>query len=395
MMPAFAYNLLPINLVCAAFFIQAVVVLGGNASAQERWGGADVRSRGLESSTAGTKWQGSDWLGGNNLSRREWRLGVDGIETETGILVRSVAPRSAAEKARIEVDDLIVAIEGFQVGIVAGRLYSLDDELNQRANATGVVTLLVQVHISGRLASIRAQLDGSQNTLSGTLVYSGRTPIPSDAIVTVEIENVSRPHYQVRQGNYSFRPTAANNIPFEIAYDPSYVHPQDSYRVRAFVSSGGRTILNSPTPVNVLTKGNPSQARLTLSPVETSLTSTTGGSTGVITAGYPNYNTLNDRISAMYMQYLGRQPSTLELAALRATPGIETRLDQMPLELMAAQEYFDMTGNNDLVWLETVFQVIVKKRPTQTELDQWMRRYADLRYSRTELLRQLYSQVRR
>ena len=67
----------------------------------------------------------------------------------------------------------------------------------------------------------------------------------------------------------------------------------------------------------------------------------------------------------------------------------------MPLELMAAQEYFDLAGNNNLVWLEKVFQEIVKKRPSQIELDQWMRRYADLRYSRTELLRQLNSQVRR
>jgi uncharacterized lipoprotein YbaY len=362
--------------------------------AQDRWASADARTRGVQQNDVGSKWQGGSWLGGGSVARRQWRLGVEGFETETGVLVRSVTPRSAAQLARIEADDVIIAVEGFQVGIVAGRLYDLNDELNRRANANGVVTLLVQDHISGRLASIRAQLDGNQNSLTGTLIHNGRVPLPSDAIVTVEIENVTRPHYQVRQGNHAFRPTVANNIPFEIAYDPSFIDPQDTYRVRAFVSSGGRTILSTPSPQNVLTRGNPNQARLTLAPVETSLV---GGNTtpGVITAGYPNYNTLNERITDMYMQYLGRRPTTLELAALRATPGIESRLDLMPLELMAAQEYFDLAGNNDVVWLQKVFQEIVKKRPSQTELDQWMRRYSDLRFSRTELLRQLNSQVRR
>jgi len=380
-------------------FVGLLFVLPCAASftvAQDRWATAtaDTRSRGVEQSVFGSGWQGGSWLGGGGVSRKEWRLGVTGFETETGVAVRSVAPRSAGALARIEVDDIIVAVEGFQVGIVGGRLYDLNDELNRRANATGVVTLLVQDHISGRLASIRAQLDGNQNTLTGTLVYTGRAPLPSDAIVTVEIENLTRPHYQVRQGNYSFRPTVANNIPFEIAYDPSFIDPQDTYRVRAFVSSGGRTILNTPSPQNVLTRGNPSQARLTLAPLDTSLVSSNPTS-GVITAGYPNYNALNERITQMYQQYLGRRPTTLELAALRATPNIESRLDLMPLEIMAAQEYFDLAGNNDAVWLQKVFQEIVKKRPSQTELDQWMRRYSDLRFSRTELLRQLNSQVRR
>ncbi len=362
--------------------------------AQDRWASTDARTRGVEQNELGGKWQGGSWLGGGNLSRKPWRLGVESFETETGVLVRSVAPRSAAELVRIEVDDVIVAVEGFQVGIVGGRLYELNDELNRRASTNGVVTLLVQDHISGRLASIRAQLDGNQNSLTGTLVHTGRPPLPSDAIVTVEIENVTRPHYQVRQGNYSFRPTVANNIPFEIAYDPSFIDPQDLYRVRAFVASGGRTILNTPSPQNVLTRGNPSQARLTLAPLDSSLVSS-NPTQGVITAGYPNYNALNERITQMYQQYLGRRPTTLELAALRATPNIESRLDLMPLEIMAAQEYFDLAGNNDAVWLQKVFQEIVKKRPSQSELDQWMRRYADLRFSRTELLRQLNSQVRR
>ena len=96
----------------------------------------------------------------------------------------------------------------------------------------------------------------------------------------------------------------------------------------------------------------------------------------------------------MYRRYLRRDPTYLELAALRATPGIVDRLQTMPLELMAAQEYFDAAGNNNRVWLESVFQEIVKRPASPAELDQWMQRYASLGYSRMALLEQLNAQAK-
>lgn len=376
-------------------------VASGYLSAQDRWS-SDSRSRGINQTGAGMSWQGSDWLGTTNLTKKEWRIGIRGENTETGILITEVAPNSAAARARIEPGDVIVAVEGFQVGLVSGRLYDLTEELNNRADGNGVVSLLIQDHMSGRLATLRAQLDGNQTqaTLSGTLEYRERTPMPSDAIVTVQIENVTRPFYVVRNGRYSFRPTNGTSIPFEIAYDPSYIDPQDTYRVVAFVSSGQRTILDTPIPQEVLTKGRPSQVRLELaslsrSPAFNGSVVSNTGTTGTIKAGYPNYNNLDDRIARMYQEYLGRQPTSLEISALRQTPGIETRIETMPLELMAAQEYFDLAGNNNAVWLRKVFQVIVKRQPSDDELIKWMKYYENLRFSRTEVLRELNRQVSR
>jgi uncharacterized lipoprotein YbaY len=375
----------------------------GFLRAQDRWS-IDSRTRGTSQTGAGTSWQGSDWLGTANLSKKEWRIGVRGDNTETGILITEVAPNSAAARARIEPGDVIVAVEGFQVGLVSGRLYDLTEELNSRADVNGVVTLLVQDHTSGRLAALRIQLDGNQTqaTLAGTLEYRERTPLPSDAIVTVQIENVTRPFYVVRNGRYSFRPTNGTSIPFEIAYDPSYIDAQDTYRVVAFVSSGQRTILDTPVPKEVLTKGRPNQVRLELAslsraPAFNSTVVSNAGTAGTVKVGYPNYNynNLDDRIAQMYQQYLGRQPTSLEFSALRQTPGIETRIETMPLELMAAQEYFDLVGNNNTAWLRKVFQVIVKRQPTDDELIKWMKYYENLRFSRTEVLRELNKQVSR
>lgn len=337
-------------------------------------------------------WQGGSWLNGTGTRQQDWRLGVRVDNLETGVLIREVTPNSAGDRARLEVNDQILTVGGFQVGLIDGRLFDLGEELKRRADSAGIVSMLVQDHRSGRISNVRVQLDANSSTLTGTLVYRERMALPVDAVAVVQIENRTRPFAAVRGGQTSYRVSNTNTIPFEIAYDASYINPQDIYEVRAYVTSSGREVMTSQ-PQRVLTLGNPSQVRLDLIALQTNLTSTPASA--VVSAGYPNYNVLNDQVVAIYRQYLNRPPSNAELAALRFGPDLTSRINTLPIELMASQEYFDAAGNNNQLWLERVFGVIVGKSPTQTEFDQWMRRYADLRYSRTELLRQLYSQVTR
>ncbi len=371
--------------------LTATLITSVHSLAQTRWDGIDDRSRWSgPGQTSNDLWGGSNWLdNGRSQNSSEWRLGVQGDNTQVGVRVREVQPNSAADRARIEPGDVIVAVGGFQVGMVDGRLYDLTEEVNRRADANGNVAFVIQDHRNYGLASVRIQLDSSQRLLAGTIINRQLRTLPTDAIVTVQIENVSRPHYSVRNGQTRFRPQSSTNIPFEINYDPAYIDPQDTYQVRAIVTSGGRMILNSPARP-VLTRGHPEQALLELTP----LNSSSGSVGGTVTAAYPNYNDVDDQLIRLYRRYLRREPTFLELAALRATPGIANHIRDMPLELMAAQEYFDAAGNNNSMWLEKVFQEIVQRRPTQSEHQQWMQRYADLRFSRTELLRQLNSQAR-
>ncbi len=360
-------------------------------SAQTRWdGGATDRDRttslGQNSLGQSSLWQGSDWLGTQNQQQRRWQLGVSGKNVDTGVLVNSVSGNSAAARARIEVGDLIVNVGGFQVGFVAGRAYDLAEEINRRADSSGLVTLVIQDHRSGQLASVPIQLDNPSTLLVGTINYRDSNAIPADAIVTVQIENVTRPYYSVHNGSKQFRPSSGNSFPFEIAYDGAYINAQDTYQVRATITSSGRTIADTIQPQKVLTNGAGNQAQLTLASVNSS------NPGGVISAGYgPNYDTVDARLTSMYRKYLNRDPSFVELAALRMAPDIESRLSLMPLDIMASQEYFDAAGNNNAEWLGRIFTQVVKRPPSQSELQQWMQRYGDLRYSRTDLLRQLYS----
>jgi uncharacterized lipoprotein YbaY len=370
------------------------------AAAQTKFEQGLMRDRlGSNTNNFGNDWQGgwqggASWLGGNSSQQQDWRLGVRVDNTETGAVIREVTPNSAGDRARLEVGDLIIAVGGFQIGMIEGRLYDLGDELRRRADASGIVTLLVQDHRNGQIASVRVQLDASQSVLSGTLVYRERISLPPDAIVTVQIDNLSRPYAVLRGGQVSYRAINSGTIPFEIAYDQSYLSPQDIYQVRASVSSGGREIFTTPQPQRVLTQGNPISVRLDLVTVgSSSLTSIPGS---VVTASYPNYNALDEQIAVLYRRYLNRLPSNAELAALRiSSPNLANRINTLPIELMAAQEYFDASGNNNPQWLRRVFTEVVGKAPTQVEGDQWMQRFAELRFSRTELLRQLYSQAAR
>lgn len=360
-----------------AISLMIVVCLIDHNYAQDLLDSPDARSR------EGTldRWQGNSWLGGQQSA--EWNLGVRGDSTETGFLISQVTPGSAADRARLRVRDIIITVEGFQVGQVSGRLYDLTQEINRRADSKGAVRLLLQDGQSGRLASVSVQLDRHSHQLTGMLLAP--QTLPADAVVTVQIDNVTRPYMVVRNGQQVLSGANQRNIPFRISYDPAYLAASDVYQVRATVASGGRDILYSQ-PSRVLTQGNPSNVQLRLE----GFTNTTGTTSTVVTAGYVNYNELDQRLIAIYREYLGREPTAAELAAARVLgTSVSNTLERLPLKLMASQEYFDLARNDNDFWLSNVFGVIIGRPPKPDELARWRQRFVELRYSRTELLRQL------
>jgi len=372
---------------CGALIL---LCMASQGVAQDRWGVGDSRDRNGSTSNSwqGGAWQGGSWLGSpGNPSK--WNLGVVGESTETGFRISQVTSGGAASRARIQPGDTIVTVEGFQVGLIGGRLYDVADEVNRRAESSGAVRLLLQDGQTGRLASVRVQLDSQVQRLTGTLIAP--VALPADAVITVQIENLTRPQWAVRNGQLILNAAQLRDIPFQIAYDPQYVFAQDVYQVRAFVSSGGRNVYFTPQPVRVLTQGNPSQIQLRLEPVGGS---TPAGTSGTLT-GFANYNQIDDEVTRLYRLYLGRAPSMGELAAARISfDDLKTLTERLPLKLMASPEYFDLAHNSREFWLANVFGIIVGRQASQAEIKQWMQRFSDLGFSRTELLRQLYAQAR-
>ena len=75
-----------------------------------------------------------------------FRLGIYSRNTDTGVLVTSVNPGSVAQQSGIEAQDIIIAVGGYQVGIINGRTFDISEELARRVDAQGRVLLLVRNH---------------------------------------------------------------------------------------------------------------------------------------------------------------------------------------------------------------------------------------------------------
>lgn len=91
--------------------------------------------------------------------RPEWKLGVYAANTDTGVRVTRVLPRTPASQAGLERGDRILTVDGYQVGYIDGRLYPLGEELQRRAGRSGQVTLLLHNWRNGDLLNVEVRLD--------------------------------------------------------------------------------------------------------------------------------------------------------------------------------------------------------------------------------------------
>ena len=380
-----------LRMICSGFWMAPVLLLAiatQQTDAQTGWGDRSFDTSSVSNSDR--RWENS-WLETSPSTSRGWQLGVISDNTSTGARVRQVAPNSPAARAGIIPGDVIICVAGDQVGQVGNQVYNLEAEVNQHADARGRVGMLMLDRRLGQLKPLTVQLGTQVTGLKGTLSVRDGQRMPMDAIVTIRLRNQSRPRYQVRNGETSFRLSSygVGNIPFQLNYDPRYISNNDIYVLRAFITSGGRTIYQTERPTYVLTQGNPSNVQLTLTPP-----SFLPGDGNFIQAGYVPSSTYQQKITAAYQRYLRRSPTVMEMAAFDRTPDIVERIDRLPVDLMATEEFFSLMGGNTNAWIRAAFQEIVGHAPTSTEIDLWMRRFGELRYSRTELLNQLTMQAR-
>src|SRR5262245_7499960 len=91
--------------------------------------------------------------------RGDWKLGVWGYNSDSGVVVTRVSPSSAAARKGIEPGDKIVSVGGYQIGYVGDLLYPLGYELQRQAGSRGDVLLLVQNVRNQQLQNIPVQLD--------------------------------------------------------------------------------------------------------------------------------------------------------------------------------------------------------------------------------------------
>jgi len=200
----------------------------------------------------------------DRLTRR-WLLGISAENLDTGVLVTRVYPRTAADRAGLERDDIIVSVDGYQVGLVNGRLYGLGRELQLRASPRGDVRLLVWNHRNGRLQNINVRLDPAGSGGPGFPnrpgdrefeVVVGRAHLPIEgerpplfSTLTVRLVELSR---RGRPGAVLAETTIpsprSERVEFQLRYRTRDIDDNGRYGIEATVDARGRTLYATDRP---------------------------------------------------------------------------------------------------------------------------------------------------
>ncbi|MFO0839411.1 MAG: YbaY family lipoprotein [Phycisphaerae bacterium] len=184
-----------------------------------------------------------------------WSLGAAVDSLDTGCRVKSVTPRSPAEKLGLQRDDVIVAVGGFQVGRVDGVEFPLDDELQRRADASGRVRLLVLDRRARELKSLEARLDrgGSAATnavIRGEAIYRERMALPSGAELRLRLV---RKQFAAKEtiAEHTVANISGSPIRFELPYSADSGDAKKSCELEAEIWAGGKRLMIQDSAVEI------------------------------------------------------------------------------------------------------------------------------------------------
>jgi putative lipoprotein len=108
--------------------------------------------------------------------------------------------------------------------------------------------------------------------ISGTVTYDPALPVPADAVLTVQIQDITLQDVASTIVAEQVIPIQGQlpPLPFAVAYDPAVILPGNLYSMAARVTdAGGNLLLISDTVTPVLTNGAPADdVQVTLVPVQ-------------------------------------------------------------------------------------------------------------------------------
>lgn len=204
---------------------------------------------------------------------RRWYLGVEVDYRDYGAVITRVIRNSPARRGGLETRDVIVTVNGYQVGTVGGRLYPLERELELRANRRGLVRLLVQNQRTGELTNVEVQLaradqpgnEADRRLLIGTVTVRQLGQLPRGAVLAVRLVDLSDPRgaaIPIVQATY--RDLGPLPIPFELEYDQAQIVPGRRYALQAAVTVNGLPKYHTRDTYEVLTPNSPRRTDMIL-----------------------------------------------------------------------------------------------------------------------------------
>jgi uncharacterized lipoprotein YbaY len=306
-------------------------------------------------------------------------LGIMARNTANGVEVVSVNPGSVAQASGLQVGDTIVNVAGYQVGMVGDRLYDVGDEVARRLNASGQVPLLVRNGRTGALATMPVQFGTASRAISGVLNAPQGLQVPSTAVITVRLLDVTEPQWRdvaLTQGQLP----AARGFPVSYRLDPPVPTAGHRYAVDARVEDGGRLLLQTATPVPLAALDR--EQRVDLALVQAAAPPT---AVSVVPSA---------QIQQWIQTYLGRPPRPYETEVWLADLQQGKSLSDVQAGILSSSEYFERQRSSRDAYVAEVFRQLYGMPPTPEQLADMQRRYDSVQGVRLQFVQQLLQQSR-
>ncbi|MFG0331800.1 MAG: YbaY family lipoprotein [Maioricimonas sp. JB049] len=314
----------------------------------------------------------------------KWRLGVYSKDLDTGVRIMQVVPNSAAERAGLEADDLIVAVNGYQVGYINGELYDCAFEFERHADQDGWVRVLVQNNRDRQLVVLPVQLDSRLEKITGTIAYRDRRRLPSGAAASIELREMIRPGApMVAIARKSVSDLRNVPVSFDIEYDPTQIDPRRTYLLHATITADGRTLYTTKQNYTVLTGNRPRNVAMVVDAVPTS------GS------GSP-YDARDARIEelvGLFRDYLQRDPYAWEMPIWTSELAQGEPLYKAQTELLAGNEFFNHCDRDESVYISRLHELILNRKPYPEEVSYWQQRMTQHNGLRREVAKEVLAAV--
>jgi uncharacterized lipoprotein YbaY len=325
--------------------------------------------------------------------------------TDTGAVVQTVEPGSAAQAASIVPGDVILAVSGTRIGEFDGRVVDIGEELKRYVDGYGRVSLLIQDSRTRALRASVVTLQATSTALTGSASVADRSSLPAGSVLTVQLQNASKPFVEVAGGKSVLRAEGSGPFQFQLHIDPKYLDARDVYQLSGWVSWNNQVIYQLRQPV-VVSPANLAQpvalmlerAATTVAvngtsvppgtfpglttPVSTPLQTQSNGGTNTVTASYPASPALpgavnTDALNQVFVSLLGRQPSSRELIAWQSYMQQGHTLNDVAAKIMATPQFKERYAT-DALYVQQVIQTLTGKLPTSNDVNYWVGRLQTL-----------------
>jgi uncharacterized lipoprotein YbaY len=319
---------------------------------------------------------------------RPWKLGVVVRNTDIGAIVQTVEPNSAAQAAGIIPGDNIIAVSGTRIGEFDGRVVDIGEEIKRYVDGAGRVPLLIQDSRTKALRASVVTLASAATALSGTVSIADRSSLPPGSVLTVQLQNLTRPFYEVAGGKAVLKAEGPGPFRFDLFIDPRYLTPTDQYQLTSFVSWNNQVLYTLRQPLLVPIQAINQQFNLLLDRSVSTAAATTASiptavpAGGVITAALPAAPALpgqvsTDALNQVFVSLLGRQPSSRELIAWQDYMQQGHTLNDVAAKIMASPQFRERYAT-DQAYVQQVIQTLTGKLATSNDVNYWIGRMQTL-----------------